>query len=85
MNRIKREIQPRYQIARAEAAKIEQGAYPAGSVFPSITELAETWGSSKQTVHQARKILQAHGYIYGTQGRATLVMAPPYRKITLPE
>lgn len=85
MNRIKREVPPRYQIARAEAAKIEAGAYPAGERFPSIPQLVEMWGTTKQTAHEARKILQAHGYIYGTQGRPTLVMGPPYQQITLPD
>lgn len=82
VNRIQRS-QPAYmQIARAEAAKIEAGVYPQGMPFPSIPKLAEMWGVSRMTAHNARKVLQRAGYLSAQQGSGTWpLLRGPYREL----
>lgn len=82
VSRVKR-VKPAYrQIAEAEAAKIEAGVYQFSVAYPSIPELAEEWGVSRQTVHEARKLLIRAGYLIAEHGRATWPARPPYRDIT---
>lgn len=82
MSHVKR-VKPAYrQIAEAEAAKIRTGVYQFSVAYPSIPELAREWGVSRQTVHEARKLLIRAGYLVAERGKATWPARPPYRDIT---
>lgn len=77
MPRIRRPEPAHEQIARYYRERIEQGKMRPGQRFPSIPRVAEEWGTSRQTAHNAMKLLQQSGYIVSDPGRGTFVAVPP--------
>lgn len=77
MPRIHRSDPAHEQIARYYRERIEQGKLRPGDLFPSIPRVAEEWGTSRQTAHNAMKLLQQSGYIVSEPGRGTFVAIPP--------
>ncbi|MBC8530524.1 GntR family transcriptional regulator [Gehongia tenuis] len=66
------------QLARELTLKIEQGEYPAYSLFPTEEKLTERYGVSRTTVRQALAYLADDGLIRREQGRGTFVNAPAF-------
>ncbi|MER5647093.1 GntR family transcriptional regulator [Streptosporangium sp. NPDC002524] len=72
------------QVTDQIRADINTGRYPAGTLMPREIDLAQTYRTSKATIHKALAHLETEGLIIQTQGRGTLVRPQPARqRITL--
>ena len=69
-----------YQLMQELRARIEQGEWKPGDLFPSERELCETYGISRMTVRQALAELVNDGLLRRDQGRGTFVAKPKIRK-----
>ncbi|WP_409291186.1 trehalose operon repressor [Peribacillus sp. SCS-37] len=56
------------------ALKIQEKQLPAGSLLPSENELTEVYGTSRETVRKALKMLSEDGYIHKVQGKGSIVL-----------
>lgn len=61
------------RIAAELRREIEEGLYPANSVFPSQNELMRRFGVANHTVRGAVSHLAAEGYVEKVQGKGTFV------------
>ena len=61
------------QIAAALKSKIQQGAFPPGSMLPSHKELAEQFDTSMMTARQALHVLAEEGLVSIVHGSGTYV------------
>lgn len=65
------------QVADYVAKQIGDGAYPAGSVLPGETALAEELEVSKGTVRHAMAELRSRGLIRTLHGHGSVVASQP--------
>jgi GntR family transcriptional regulator len=73
---------PRYRAIEEELTKrIEAGTYPAESLLPSETALADEFGVTRMTVRQALARLAALGAIERRHGHGTTVAAIKLRRV----
>lgn len=56
------------------AEKIQTGLIPPGSKIPSESELAESYGTSRETVRKALGLLSQDGYIHKVKGKGSFVL-----------
>ncbi|WP_409296647.1 trehalose operon repressor [Peribacillus sp. SCS-26] len=56
------------------ALKIQEKQLPAGSLLPSENELTEVYGTSRETIRKALKMLSEDGYIHKVQGKGSIVL-----------
>jgi GntR family transcriptional regulator len=69
---------PKYAQVVAEIQKrIEQGAYPAGSLLPSEHQLVAEFGVSRPTIVKALSSLRQDGWIDTQQGKGSFVRGRP--------
>ncbi|OGJ88371.1 MAG: hypothetical protein A2268_05685 [Candidatus Raymondbacteria bacterium RifOxyA12_full_50_37] len=61
------------QLCERFKKDIEKGRYKPNTPLPSFGTLAEHYGISKSTVHEAFKILAEEGYLYPKQGKGTFI------------
>ncbi len=67
---------PLYQIIEATLAeRIQQGAYPVGSLMPTEAALAAEFETSRFTVREALRKLVEAGFVSRRQGRGTEVVS----------
>ncbi|WGF89576.1 FadR/GntR family transcriptional regulator [Marinivivus vitaminiproducens] len=64
------------RIADQLAEQIKQGVYPVGEAIPSERVLADSFGVSRPTVHQAVLVLARQGYLVLADGRRPRVALP---------
>jgi DNA-binding GntR family transcriptional regulator len=64
------------RLAASIRAQIASGAYPAGQPLPSIRELREASGHSRQTVGKAMWVLGCEGLIWRVPGLGYFVVDP---------
>lgn len=67
------------EISEVLRSEVAEGRYPAGSVLPRETDLAEQYGVSRPTVHRAIAQLVAEGLLVQTRRRGTVVRQRPIR------
>jgi DNA-binding GntR family transcriptional regulator len=71
---------PKYVlIVNAVQERIESGAYPAGAMIPSETELMREFGASRPIVVRALDLLRQDGWIESHQGKGRFALGPPTR------
>ncbi|AIQ12524.1 trehalose operon repressor [Paenibacillus durus] len=63
-----------WNIYNDYAEKIQNGGIPAGAKIPSESELAETYGASRETVRKALGLLSQNGYIHKVKGKGSFVL-----------
>lgn len=68
------------QITDRIRADIISGRWPTGTLMPRELDLAQTYGTSKVTIHKALAKLETEGIVVQTQGRGTLVRTHPLRE-----
>jgi GntR family transcriptional regulator len=69
---------PKYaQIVNTLQARIEDGAYAAGTMLPSETDLMGEFGVSRPTVVRAFEVLRQDGWIDTRQGKGRFVRGKP--------
>jgi GntR family transcriptional regulator len=68
------------QIAADLREAIERGEYPEGAVLPKITEIAQQYGTAKQTAREAIAELEAEGLVEVVRRRGTIVRARPVKR-----
>lgn len=56
------------------SAWIQSGQLPAGKKLPSESELAEAYGTSRETVRKALLMLSQNGYIHKIKGKGSFVL-----------
>ncbi|BCG58817.1 trehalose operon repressor [Paenibacillus sp. URB8-2] len=56
------------------AEKIQNGDIPAGAKIPSESELADSYGTSRETVRKALGLLSQNGYIHKVKGKGSFVL-----------
>ncbi|MFH1759461.1 MAG: GntR family transcriptional regulator [bacterium] len=61
------------QISLQFKKEIQNGKYSSSRPLPSFSALAQSYGISKSTVHEAFKLLSEQGYIYAKQGKGTFI------------
>jgi len=61
------------QIADGLRAAIGRGAFPAGSLLPSVRAIAEELGVNPNTVHKAVTELERDGLVTSERGRGMVV------------
>jgi GntR family transcriptional regulator len=72
----RQEKKPRYQALADEISRrIEQGAYPVGTLLPSEAELCEHHRVSRHTVREATRVLQELGLVARHQGLGTRIQS----------
>jgi GntR family transcriptional regulator len=72
------EPKPKYQqVADRLRDAIKSGKYPPGSMLPSQTELAKTFGLHQTMIGRAIAVLQNEGLVRTEQGRRTFVQEVP--------
>ncbi|WP_127505067.1 GntR family transcriptional regulator [Actinoplanes solisilvae] len=64
-------------IANTLQARIDNGAYPLGSLLPSEAQLVREFVASRSTVVRALEYLRQLGYIEGVQGKGRTVLGTP--------
>jgi GntR family transcriptional regulator len=64
---------PSRRIADALRAQIAAGAYAEGGKLPSERELAETYGTARNTAREAVRILTDEGLVYAEHGRGVFI------------
>lgn len=64
---------PQLKIAADLRAKIMSGELEPGEKLPSTAELAKTYSAAPATAHNATKLLQAEGFVYGRAGKGVFV------------
>ncbi|AIQ48576.1 trehalose operon transcriptional repressor [Paenibacillus sp. FSL R7-0273] len=62
------------QIYNEYSSRIHSGQLPAGAKLPSESELAESYGTSRETVRKALNLLFREGYIHKIKGRGSFVL-----------
>ncbi|MNI48190.1 Trehalose operon transcriptional repressor [compost metagenome] len=62
------------QIYNEYSNRIVSGQLPPGSKLPSESELAEAYGTSRETVRKALNLLFREGYIHKMKGRGSFVL-----------
>ena len=65
--------QMRYSLASAIVRGIMDGGYPIGSALPPLSQMAEQYGVSLNTVRRAVDLLNALGVIESRQGKKSVV------------
>ena len=67
---------PRYlELAEEIGRRIEEGAYPVGTLLPSEAELSEQHRVSRHTVREATRVLQGLGLVARHQGLGTRIQS----------
>ncbi|MEV6979824.1 GntR family transcriptional regulator [Sphaerisporangium sp. NPDC051017] len=64
---------PQLKIAADLRAKIMSGELEPGEKLPSTAELAEAYSAAPATAHNATKLLQGEGFVYGQAGKGVFV------------
>ena len=64
------------RLAASIRAQIASGTYPADKPLPSIRELRETSGHSRQTVGKTMSVLESEGLVYRVPGLGYYVVDP---------
>jgi GntR family transcriptional regulator len=73
--------EPRHRaISRQLTEQIEQGVYPAGSLFPGEVQLAQEFGVSRQTMRVALDALVRAGLLDRQRGKGTIVLRPRFEQ-----
>ncbi|MGG5253678.1 trehalose operon repressor [Neobacillus sp. SM06] len=68
-------VKNKFQMIYQEiAAQIEDGVYPKNSRLPSENELAEKYGTSRETVRKALNLLSQNGYIQKIKAKGSIVL-----------
>jgi GntR family trehalose operon transcriptional repressor len=62
------------QIYNEYSSRIHSGQLPPGAKLPSESELAESYGTSRETVRKALNLLFREGYIHKIKGRGSFVL-----------
>ncbi|WP_151737486.1 trehalose operon repressor [Paenibacillus tengchongensis] len=62
------------QIYKDYSSQIHSGQLPPGAKLPSESELAEAYGTSRETVRKALNLLFREGYIHKIKGRGSFVL-----------
>jgi GntR family transcriptional regulator len=65
------------QIADQLREAIRGGRYPEGSLLPSETALADTYGVTRMTARQAVEVLKSEGLVRSEHGRGMFVRQRP--------
>ncbi|WP_410595531.1 GntR family transcriptional regulator [Amycolatopsis sp. lyj-23] len=68
-------------IAQELRNGIVDGTYPPGSTLPTLAELTQRYGVSKQTVQNAIRVLAEEGLAEPVRRRGTVVRAAPTREL----
>lgn len=68
------------QIATDLREAIQRGEYPEQAVLPKITDIAQEYGTSKQTAREAIAELEAEGLVEVVRRRGTVVRARPVKR-----
>ncbi|MGW5743705.1 GntR family transcriptional regulator [Amycolatopsis sp. NPDC003861] len=72
-------------IAQELRNGIVDGTYPPGSTLPTLTDLTQRYGVSKQTVQNAIRLLAEEGLVEPVRRRGTVVLAAPARELIVRE
>ncbi len=72
-------------IAQELRNGIVDGTYPPGSTLPTLAELTQRYGVSKQTVQNAIRVLAEEGLVEPVRRRGTVVRAEPARQLIVRE
>ncbi|REK90411.1 GntR family transcriptional regulator [Streptomyces inhibens] len=69
---------PKYvRLAQTLQGRIEDGAYPPGTLVPSENQLVQAFGMSRPTVVRALELLKRDGWLESRQGYGTIVRGRP--------
>ncbi|WP_141926332.1 GntR family transcriptional regulator [Haloactinospora alba] len=65
------------QIARAIAARVEDGTYPPNRLIPSEADVCEEFGVSRRTARSAYALLVEQGWIVRSPGKGSYARGHP--------